>query len=1000
MTAVAEAPHKSTERKEPRARNTREGSPTNTEKTLAHWDKFLAKQPGCDTGFAAAPGQAMRAINVSSAAQVPMILRELHRGDGTIRINFPSSGDPKVTEDQVKIRAFLQGHHGEDLASLKGELVKLLEDSHSFQKLEENPKFTRSFASAEQWINANLSGVESDSSSLDVTDVVSVKGTVEGTAEEREPHVTGVIASLHKAVTAGRGAVITISQEDARDDGLRGVIKTKLGENSTIDPSKIAVWVGADVSSTTKERPDCQGVIRISLAEFLNSTEISPRNETPTENNDLVLGGSSATTRPPEATVEPEPSNSLVDLKIGSVAPQQVAAPTQSTELKCGVAVDNHRTTEKNGERKLAPQEDRHLARSFPAIAPEQAIEYLRHSATAMDEVTNYNNAGSTFTGVIVTEDGNLVTSHLGDSPASAVIIDKNGNLKEVITLIQDHKPVVGNGTSPTGIQYDDVENSRNGVVYRVINYDDPENRAGVAMTRALGNAHFRDVLSHEPELRVHDIQKRLQEGDRLFLLVTSDGAHNEAIGVTHSKHGATIAEELRQGSSLADISTMIASNSAEIYDNVTVALLEVEAGKGALVAVFDGHGGSDTSDQAQSVLHEITDRFAQKTETPTIEQIAKQVTLEKRSEALKKRLDDAYELRGDFSKGAELVAKEVAAQKKVAAAEKMRELQGQLSSALTEERTDDIARLQQEIDKIYEDHNMIIYGQSGSSFDENVGLFESDWKNDLSRIGERITRYDKQVLTPAMEKMKLELSELQEKIAAARVSAFENQPSETEVVNIDTVTPEPDSSSQTTLDEQQRERLEARLRNLSTLLEHANRLDGPWTERLAPFQQPIEEARKAIAAADKVVELERKLQQEQSGEVGDRRNSPDQKALSRIYSSHKMYQYRGHREERCSPQDAVQRFKSHWEGQLQAAQASREEYIQEQVRPYQTILTALISQTKRDLGQADDTSLDASSQITPEKIEELIGMLRNDELKAELARYRDTLLNEGDQAA
>jgi serine/threonine protein phosphatase PrpC len=778
MTAVAEAPNQAKERKERRAEEDRESSTTDIDKTLGHWEKFLATQPGCDTGFVAAPGQAMRAINVSSAAQVPMILRELHQSDGTIRINFPESTEPKVTQDQVKIRAFLQGHHGKDLASLKDQLVALLEGSHSFKELKENAKFKKSFASAEQWINANFSGVESDSSSLDVTDVVSVKGA----AEEREPHVTGVIASLHEAVTAGRGAVVTISHEDARDDGLRGVIREKLAEIPAFDTSKIAIWVGADVGSPTKELPDCQGVRTMSLAEFLSSTEISRTNDTPAVNDDLVLGGSSATTRSPETTVAPEPSDSLGELQIGSASTKEAAAPTQSNELQAGVAVDNHRKKEGT----LAPQEDRHLVRSFPTIDPEQAMEYLRHTVKAMDEVTKNNDAGSTFTGVIVTKDGNFVTAHLGDSPASAVIIGKDGNLKKVVTLIQDHKPVVGSGTSPTGIPYDDLLDSRNDVIYRVINNNDPERKAGVAMTRALGNAHFGDVLSHEPELHVHEIQKSLQEGERLFLLVTSDGAHNENIGVTHEGHGLTIAEELRRGSSLADISKTIASKSADIRDNVTAALHEVKPGICAIVVVLDGHGGSDTSDQAQSVLQEITDRFAQKAETAAIEQLAKQVALEKRHEALKKRLDDAYELRGEFSKGAELLAEEMVAQKKVAVAEKMRELQGQLSSALTKECAEDIARLQQEREKIYSDHNMNNYGESGSSFDENVGWFESDWRNDLSLIEDEITRYNTEVLIPAMHAMKLGLSELQEKIAAARVSAVENRTSETEVVNSD----------------------------------------------------------------------------------------------------------------------------------------------------------------------------------------------------------------------
>ncbi len=104
MTAVAEAPRITRERRDSKASG---AGATDIDKTLAQWEKFLGEQPGCDSGFTAAPGQAMRAINVSSTAQVPMILRELRRGDGSIRISFPPSTDPTVTEDQVKIRDFL-----------------------------------------------------------------------------------------------------------------------------------------------------------------------------------------------------------------------------------------------------------------------------------------------------------------------------------------------------------------------------------------------------------------------------------------------------------------------------------------------------------------------------------------------------------------------------------------------------------------------------------------------------------------------------------------------------------------------------------------------------------------------------------------------------------------------------------------------------------------------------------------------------------------------------
>ncbi len=320
----------------------------------------------------------------------------------------------------------------------------------------------------------------------------------------------------------------------------------------------------------------------------------------------------------------------LADLQIGAVASKvaQEAAPTLpviepysettnaplttptlSTELNVGIAVDNHR--------RGSNQEDRHLVRSFPTMEPAQAKEYLRIGVAAIDEVTRDNKSGSTFTGVIVTKDGDLVTAHLGDSPASAIIIDKYGNLKEAVPLLVEHKPGDGLGTSASGREFFD-----NGE-YRIINYDDQQNRLGVAMTHALGDAQFGDVLSHTPELHVHQIQKRLREGDRLFLLATSDGAHNVGRGITHYGHAEIIAERLRQNASLAEISNEIATASARIRDNVTVALLEVERGKGAIVAVFDGHGGSETSDQAERVLRALTERFDRKDSSETIEEVA-----------------------------------------------------------------------------------------------------------------------------------------------------------------------------------------------------------------------------------------------------------------------------------------------------------------------------------------------------------------------------------------
>jgi serine/threonine protein phosphatase PrpC len=388
----------------------------------------------------------------------------------------------------------------------------------------------------------------------------------------------------------------------------------------------------------------------------------------------------------------------------------------------------------------------------------EQAKEYLRLGVALIDEATKNNRSGSTFTGVIVTEDGNLVSAHLGDSPASAVIIDKYGNLRECVRLVVEHKPGEGPGTSPSGREFFD-----NGS-YRAITSDDGWGRLGVAMTHALGDAPFGDALSHTPELHIHQIQERLQTGDRLFLLVTSDGAHNERKGVTHHGHAENLAERLTQNRSLSEISNQIAADSASIRDNVTVALLEVEKGKGAIVAVFDGHGGAETSDQAKRILRELSERFDNKDSSAPIEEVVEVVALEERWRSLQKRLDDAQELSGEFTEGAKLLEREQLVKEKLAAVAKVRDLQTQSISETGEESE----RLRREIQELYDEHEMDSYGHLDASFEENVEAFESDWKADLSDIQARIEAYDHRVLTPAIENIRREISDIEKKVLAA----------------------------------------------------------------------------------------------------------------------------------------------------------------------------------------------------------------------------------------
>lgn len=986
---------------------------TNIDKTLAQWKKFLAQQPGCDSGFTAAPGKAMRAINVSSAAQVPMILRELHRGDESIRISFPPSTDPKVTKDQVKIRAFLQEHHGKELASLKSELITLLENSHSFEKLQENTKFSTAFDSAATWIDANFTGVESNNSMLTVTDVVSL----EGATEKREDTVAAAIVSLEESHKSGRAAVVTVSHADAQDPALRGAIRLKLDETPEIDPSKVRVWIGVEAGAITRERPACEGVRELSLAEFLASSEVPLETTTSPRNDDLILNassGSDAASTSEENSSTTSVSQKLADgqsqpdslegLVIGSSAcnfareatsavpttetspetrSESTTAPTHATGLQVGVAVDNHRTGR--------PQEDQHLVRPLPAMEPGQAMEHLRLGVTTMDEVTKDNNSGSTFTGVIVTKDGDLVTAHLGDSPASAVIIGKDGGLKKVVALLHEHKPGDSAGRSSSGREYFDDG------AYRIIDCGGEEGSIGVAMTHALGNAHFGDVLSHAPELHVHEIQQQLDEGDRLFLLVTSDGAHNQLSGVTHAGHAETIAERLEQSASLEQISRDIATNSAQIRDNVTVILLEVEKGKGAIVAVFDGHGGSDTSEQAQNVLQRLTEQFDQKDQSARFEEVAKRVALEERLKSLRKRLDDAYELRGDFATGKELNMKELAIQERLKAVGKVRELQEQCKSGGDEAKS---ANLRDQMMAIYDSHNMAAYGSSGDSLDRNVAQFESDWNDHLSDIKRRIEEYDNQTLTPAIAMMRLQIAEIEREICATR-EPDANEPSTSEGdSNTESITSEPRVTAEET---HRRESLEARLGRLRATLNRAEQLEGPWRERLAKFDAPINDASNAIQAANRVIALHQQLY----GQASSERSVPDKterkRKLVAIYQSHEMFRHRARREpgsNRESLVEAVRKFRSHSEGQLQAAQAARDKYIEHQVGTFKMLTTALIALTKREMGSHTSASSDTFTDLSQEQVQGLIKTVKREELREALTRYRDMLREESAQSS
>jgi serine/threonine protein phosphatase PrpC len=264
------------------------------------------------------------------------------------------------------------------------------------------------------------------------------------------------------------------------------------------------------------------------------------------------------------------------------------------TGLPLGRAVDNHRRGK--------PQEDRHYAMSFPTLSTEEATTFLSQTIDTVDRRTRHNDSGSTLTGVVITHNGDVVTAHLGDSPVSTVIIDENGKLKRVQQLTVDHD--ISNQTgwkvAPDGTLFQDTSGRR------VL--DDGSN---INMTHAIGDCRFGQALCHQPDIHAHNLQEQLAPGDRLFLLITTDGAHTGKGIINHSTHARTIERGLQNGRSLNRIARQISDNSAPIEDNVTVLLLEVHIGTGAAIAVFDGHAGFETAQQACDLFQSISEDFA-----------------------------------------------------------------------------------------------------------------------------------------------------------------------------------------------------------------------------------------------------------------------------------------------------------------------------------------------------------------------------------------------------
>jgi serine/threonine protein phosphatase PrpC len=251
-------------------------------------------------------------------------------------------------------------------------------------------------------------------------------------------------------------------------------------------------------------------------------------------------------------------------------------------------------------------QQDRLFVAGFPAVTETTAVEFLRHVIETIDYFTKNLDSGSTFTGAVITSEGNVVTAHLGDSPASVICLDQACNLRFIQLLTPPHLPEQSERcrVASDGTKYFDTPH------YRYLVNQDESLGLGIAVSRALGDRIFAGAVSHEPEVCAHKFESNLSEGLRAFLLVTSDGAGKPS-GPSHTQHAFYLSRALRAGRSLSEIASGIAANSRISKDNVAVVLVEVKQGTGGMAAVLDGHG--NTADVAQAgvqILEQQVARF------------------------------------------------------------------------------------------------------------------------------------------------------------------------------------------------------------------------------------------------------------------------------------------------------------------------------------------------------------------------------------------------------
>lgn len=236
-------------------------------------------------------------------------------------------------------------------------------------------------------------------------------------------------------------------------------------------------------------------------------------------------------------------------------------------------------------------QEDRYFLGTTNKICDyKSAFKFLSDfSFDIIEETKNFGN-GSTMSIAIITPDKKVVTANMGDSPMYACL--ENG---ATIPLYEEDSFNNKNKIDALNLYH----------LKRTVFVEDGlislSDGSFLSMTRALGDFVFEGNIIRLPHINIHDFSQKSvgnmgrYKQQKVSILVASDGLVERTNKINYIPDTNCTEEMFKQ------IKSDLINQS--ISDNITLLMTDLITEETKIMAVFDGHGGDETSDYAQKSL-------------------------------------------------------------------------------------------------------------------------------------------------------------------------------------------------------------------------------------------------------------------------------------------------------------------------------------------------------------------------------------------------------------